>query len=170
METVAPLSSHPGFGTWANIATVVTAVAAVLGLGGIVLAWSAATRSRHAALMADISRRWDEQPLEESRRMAAEFVDEPWLLRFYLQAQIALVSDKQFVLQRIPNFFEDLAVQRRARAISFRIVMDTFGWGLVATWDQWEPAVLFLRERENDPTIFEHFEDLAEQLRVVLSG
>ncbi|MGH2635316.1 MAG: DUF4760 domain-containing protein [Actinomycetota bacterium] len=171
METVAPSPGPPlwTWETWANISQVVTATATVVALIGIALAWAAATRSRHAALMADISKRWDEDLLAEARQLAAPFVDDPWLLRSYLSVLVEMGSEKRFVLERIPNFFEDLAVLLRAHAISFAIVEDTFGLGLVKTWDQWKPAVWYRRTQENDATVYEHFEELAERMRAALT-
>jgi len=169
VETIAPSPAAP-FETAANIAQVVTAGAAVIALLGIVAVWLTATRARHAQLMADISRRWDEPLFVAGRKAAAKFIDEPWILGLYVAVHRDQQSDTWFELQRIPNFFEDLAVQRLAHAISFRIVREAFGWGLVTTWEQWKPAVWLLRLREKDATVYEHFEALAERMRESLSG
>ena len=176
MEPVVSLSPGPSaskvlqsVSTDPNIPQIVTAVAASLALLGIALAWLSATRARHASLMADISRRWDEGLLIESRMSAAGF-DDPYLLQFYMQVLVEEQSEALFVIQRIPNFFEDLAVLERARAISFRVIRETFGRGVVDTWQQWELAVRFLRQDEEDDTIYEHFENLAVRMWRALEG
>jgi hypothetical protein len=168
MLTVVLLHAQAPFERAANLGQVITALAAIVALVGIALAWAAATRARHAALMADISKRWDEDLLVEARELAFPFVDDPRLLRAYVSMALDKPGKKYVTLVRIPNFFEDLAILLRAHAISFRIVKDTFGLGLVDTWDRWSLAIQYIRGTEDDPTIYEHFEDLAERMRARL--
>lgn len=146
------------------------AVAATLTLFVLaVAAWIAlrqtgeAVRLRHSALMADLSKRWDEEPLVQSRRAAARF-DDGVRLRLHVEIQEREQSDELFVLQRIPNFFEDLAVLEREGAISFAMIQASFGRLVVDAWKTWAQSVEFWREEEGDDTVYEHFEALARRI------
>jgi hypothetical protein len=151
-------------------ASVISAVAAFLTLIVISIAAAVAWKqvqeaksSRHAALMADMSKRWDEEPLAESRRQMNAFSPDQLRTRV---AYLATTNDKELdVLIRSPNFFEDLAVLHDAGAITFEMIRKSLGGTLVSQWDHWYPAIDHLRGDQKYDLVYENFEALAERMR-----
>jgi hypothetical protein len=162
---------RPGIGesplpNWADIAT---AIAAGTALIGIYVAWRTAERARHATTLADISRRWDEPLLVESRQLAARYgiALRDWVE--YLDQDVEDLAPEEaanlYKLQRIPNFFEDLAILEQAGAITFNMIQKSLGWTIVKTWDRWRPAVDYLRDTKEPDPVYSHFQHLAERMR-----
>ena len=149
--------------------TAVSASAAVLGLvvlGVALLVALSQTRvavqSRHAALMADLSRRWDEEPIGEARRL----VD---LLGPRFPAVIAqwdaAKDPRSYMVERVPNFFEDLSVLEQVGAIDFEMIRMSLGRTVLEIWEIWEPHIVAQRRRWDDPEIYLHFELLMKKMK-----
>lgn len=118
--------------------------------------------------MADLSRRWDEELLTRSREQAATYGKEGPELRARMAELDEEQSEELFILQRIPNYFEDLGVLQAVGAISLDMIVESLGRTAVDTWAKWDDSVAFLREKYADPRIYEHFERLAGEIRGVL--
>ncbi|MGH9197250.1 MAG: DUF4760 domain-containing protein [Acidimicrobiia bacterium] len=132
--------------------------ATVIVLLGIYIAWKSATKARHAALMADLSRRWDDPTLSDARR----FMD---LLGPNLQATYERWDRTQdpraYILERVPNFFEDLSVLEQVGAIDFEMIRMSLGRSVVDVWDIWAPTIRDVRHKYgDDQEIYQHFERL----------
>lgn len=144
-------------------------------------------KSREATLLVDVSRRWDNPFLADARRLASTygtnlagwvqyFFEETEqqarhrartgrLRRFLTRAPAPKARDGWFLLQRVPNFFEDMAVLESRGALSFGALQDTLGGTIVVTWDLWKDAIEYLREREGYDPVYSKFQALAEKMR-----
>ncbi len=124
--------------------------------------------SRHAAELAELSRRWDEPSLERSRRLTVQVGDylREWV-EFLLEEEDA--DDETLdILERIPNFFEDLAILEEVGAIPFEMIKKSLGGVIVTYWDTWKEATKYLRDREAYDPVYSNFERLAEKMRAAL--
>jgi len=123
-------------------------------------------RTRHASMLGDLSRRWDEPLLVEARELAAKHGDQlrEWIEYYWTPT----VSPELFILLRIPNFVEDLAVLENRGAISFRILKESFGGAIVLMWNRWESAIQFIRDEEGYDPVYANFEGLAKRMRKAL--
>jgi hypothetical protein len=149
---------------YAIAATATFAIVAV----GVVLAirqLNETVRSRHAALMSEFSKRWDEPRLVESRAMIQKYTPARLLLRVQaLEGTMGSLNELQDLL-RVPNFLEDLAVLEREGAISFEMIRLSLGGEYVQWWDHWKPTTAYMRGDETYDLVFENMEGLAERLR-----
>jgi hypothetical protein len=149
---------------WADwIAALSSAATLIVIIWGGVLAWrqlNATASSRNAAMLAEYSRRWDEL-LEERKRTndyegaedLAAAIDRLWR-----------ENDVEFYrLSRIPSLLEDLAIQVDERNIPLPLVQKYFQDSFTYYWERWRTATENLRH--DHPTLYEHFEELAERLR-----
>jgi hypothetical protein len=156
---------------WTEIyALAATATLLVLGAAAAI-AWNQfqqAKKAWYAETLADLSHRWDEEQMVESRLLASHKGRGSDLRDWVEYYQTDPVSKELFVLQRVPNYFEDLAVLEEYEALPFELIKGSFGGTLVLTWDQWKSAVEFLRLEEQYDPIYAKFQGLAEKMRVAL--
>ncbi len=172
--TASPSSLPTNSGSDAALVfwTAVYALAAVATLAVVVYGAIAALRqlgetvkTRHLALMADLSRRWDAPLLVESRVVSTRYDQDRERFRRRIEFLYEEQTEELFVLERIPNFFEDLGVLEDQGAISEEMVWMSLGRTICETWDRWEPAVSFLREKFADARVYENFEALARRMQ-----
>jgi hypothetical protein len=156
---------------WPEIVTAAgTGVLAATALAALIIGYSQvleASRSRTATLMADLSRRWDNELVEPRRLMGVYGRElEAWVRYFYEE------DDESFyILERIPNFFEDLAVLRQAGAIPIEMIEQSLGWTVWAMWERWAASIQFLRgtaEQPDPDPVYRMFEGLAHEMRARL--
>lgn len=151
------------------VAAVATAV--VLGVASGLAIWQIreVAKTRHAALMADLSRRWDEELLAKSREQAAKYGRKGSELRDRIAELEEQKTEEYFVLHRIPNYFEDLGVLQTFGAIPLDMIVGSLGLTVVETWAKWEETVHFLRQKFDDEKVYEHFEKLANRIQDALA-
>jgi hypothetical protein len=127
-------------------------------------------KSRHAAELAELSRRWDEPSLEESRRLNVRYGDKlhEWVVYFLEEAPADMDDNRLDVLERIPNFLEDLAILQEVGAIRLDMIVKSLGGVIVAYWKAWEPTIQYLREREGYEPPYQNFERLAKEIEAAL--
>lgn len=167
METISPRSPDPTvvvLPTRWELTDLLPLIAAGIVLFGIYIAWKSAEKARHAALMADLSRRWDDPTLAEARR----FMDS---LGRNLQATYERWDRTQdprgYILERVPNFFEDLSVLEQVGAIDFESIRMSLGRSVVDVWDVWEPTIRYVRHKfGDDQEIYQHFERLKVRMEL----
>jgi hypothetical protein len=171
METVSSVTPSPSpMPFWPQTATdwapVVTVAILLIALLIAARQLYQTVRTRHASMLEDLSRRWDEPLLVEARELAAKHGDQlrEWIEYYWTPT----VSPELFVLLRIPNFLEDLAVLEDRGAISFRIVKESFGGAIVFTWNSLEPANPILSKEEGYDPVYSNFERLAKRMRKAL--
>lgn len=132
----------------------------------LVVAWSQvkeARRARHAHLLLDLSRRWDDQQLVDSRQISVDY-ETPEDLREAVKGFRERRHDNYFVLLRIPNFFEHLGLLYHQETVSLEILDNWLGSTIIREWDRWELTVTYLRE-VSAKTNYHMWEALARQAR-----
>jgi hypothetical protein len=137
---------HP-MPNWAEqvtaIATAVSAFALFGAIGAVVFAARQARETRigrQADAAGDFFRRWNEGPLEETRRLVARF-DNGEALRDALEQYIAENSDKAFVLYRELDYFEQLGALENHGGFDFDLIRSLLGRRLVDRWELWRPSI-----------------------------
>ena len=135
------------------ISTLLLAVLAFYALGSL----GHAKRARHAQLIVDLTRRWDELLYREQMILV--------LTPRRLQALVRLVyggrpskkaRDEFLHLIQLPSLLETIGVLVEQDALDVEIVDQLWGETIVDLWDRWAPAVKELQERANDPLAFEY--------------
>jgi hypothetical protein len=122
-----------------------------------------ATRSRHAQLVIELARAWEEEGMATSRKLSAGVRDAEEL-RELVQREYLANSEKSYELLRLPTFFEDLATLEDEKAVSIAIVYKQFG-SLITHWYRlWEPAVLFLQQHTKRGDVYAGFQRLATRI------
>ena len=127
-----------------------------------------AEKSRYAALAADLTRRWDEDSLIESRRaLIMHNHDE---IRDIIAATFKDgITDEEadafFVLQKLPNFIETLAAIESEFGLEREFVNRLWGSVIVSSWDRWSAAVEFVRDQPGGENAFKNFQRLVDDLR-----
>ncbi|HXF71753.1 MAG TPA: DUF4760 domain-containing protein [Actinomycetota bacterium] len=76
-------------------------------------------------------------------------------------------DDRYYVLMRVPNFLEDLAVLVDQGALPEEAARASWASVIERQWAHWAPAIRLLRDVRDRPTIYANFERLkARMLRV----
>lgn len=146
------------------VSTGVTGLIVAVALGIAIWQVVEARQGRRAEALFELSRRWDEPLLAEGRQAAAIYTT-PDALRVGIEkARSNPEGDEYYMLVRVPNFFEDLAVMVEDGLASFEDVKRTLGSQVVGKWLHWQPSVAFMRETSGRPTVYEHFEALARRM------
>ena len=122
--------------------------------------------SRDATITIEMARRWDE-PLVRQARGAVNALT-PSQIRTAIQNNRASVNDEYIQLTGEANYYEDLAILCRHKAINIDIVRDSWGDGITERWEKWKLAIEWMREPDpdgpRDPEIYENFEWLASKM------
>jgi hypothetical protein len=125
-------------------------------------------KTRYAALAADLTRRWDEPLLADSRRLMSRRSSEE--IREILQANYSgTATDEQrddyYKLQALPNFIEGIAaIEDEFGGLSLEFINRLWGGVIIRAWDRWEPAADWVRTQPNAEGAYRNFEDLASSL------
>jgi len=111
--------------------------------------------------MTDLSRRWDEKDMIESRvKVDAQGNN----LRSHIETLFPGKGTEYYELLREPSLIEDLAVLWRRKAIDIATIDKSMGVIIPERWDIWEDAVKFLRNERKNNSVYDGFERLAEAL------
>ena len=153
--------------TWPDV---VTAIAAALSffilLAAAIIAKreiNCIDRTREAELLVDLSRRWNEEQLTESRKAARKYKSDAEL-RDAIQ-RLRENNDKEYYdLVRLPDFFEALGVLVNSSCLSKQLTKDLFGTVTKYYYKLYGPTIEYLREVHNDKNIYIWFDDLADRL------
>jgi hypothetical protein len=125
------------------IATAVSAIGLLGALGAVVFAARQAREARigrHAATALEFFRRWNEEPLVETRRLVAQF-ETPEALRDAMTRFIAENSVNAYVLYRELDFFEQLGALEKHGGFDFDLIRTLLGRRLIDRWDMWRPSI-----------------------------
>ena len=158
----------------ANWAEAVTGIGTVVIAAGLVFAGfqvRESRRSRHADLAVDVSERWDHEYLVTVRALLTDLTPEE-LRTLYLDLYKSR-DPEVYILQREPNFFEDLGVLQKLRCISLEWIDETLGGLTVERWRLWSPTIETLRSGISGPEwprAYSNFERLARKLKKRRSG
>lgn len=155
------------------LGTLVLAGAAVTALVGL-RSLRDARRTRHAELLADLSRRWDEPLAAESRLISGEY-DSRALLdllgRIYdppswlTDGERRRDSETYLNLLAALNLMETIAALWAERTLGAGVIFRLWGTTFVEVWDRWFPAIEYMRTWEEDPGVYDNFENLVRVMR-----
>jgi hypothetical protein len=151
---------------WNEVTAIATSVLALGLLGGFGAAAFAAEhvrevrRTREAQMAVEFFRRWNDDPLEESRRLVARY-QSPDELRQAYAGYVAANAREAYVLSREPDFFEQLAALESMGAFPFELIKRMIGPTLITRWEMWQPAI----EHAHGPGSYPMFENLVYNLR-----
>lgn len=155
----------------------ITAVAAVvaLGIGAVaVLGLLDARRTRHAQLVTDLSRRWDEPLATESREIDGEYDTRTLVAlldRVYDPPDDADTATRRadaatfFKLGVSLNLIETIGVLWSEKAISAGVIFKLWGANITEVWEKWSEPIDLMRDREGYPGIYRAFQDLAGEMQ-----
>jgi hypothetical protein len=125
------------------IATAVSAIGLIGAIGAVVFAARQAREARigrQAATALEFFRRWNEEPLMETRRLVAQF-ETPEALREAMTRFIAENSVNAYVLYRELDFFEQLGALEAHGGFDFELIRSLLGRRLIDRWEMWRPSI-----------------------------
>ena len=145
------------------IGTAVLALSLIAVIGAAVVAAQQvreARKDREAQMAAEFFRRWNEDALEEARRLVGRFksADE---LRDAFPGYVAADSREAYVLTRELDYFEQLAALEQRGAFDLELIRLLLGDTLMERWEKWRPAI----HEAYGPGSYPLFEALVEKLR-----
>jgi len=149
------------------IATAVSAVGLLSAIGAAVYAGQQVREARigrQAEMAADFFRRWNESPLEETRRLVDRF-ESSEALRLAFERFRAEGSIEAYVLYRELDYFEQLGALEHHGGFDFQLIRIMLGPRLIARWEMWQPAI----EEVLGPGTYPMFEALVEKMRAALA-
>jgi hypothetical protein len=159
--------------TWTDkmIALSTLASAVVLGLTALAIfaQLGESERTRLAALLADLSRRWDEDLLRTARIEMARW--KPGEIRQIVEAAyLDRQSDHPefYKLEALANFLETLGVlEAQSGGLTLELIDSVYGSSVLNTWKSWQPSVDYLRSLQprGRQTAYESFERLYLEIR-----
>lgn len=165
------VGGHGDVATWAVAAgTFLLAFFALLALRGL----GDSRRTRHSAVMTDLSRRWDEETLRRSRQeMAIRSSREIARIsrRWWFSRATAGEETLFYLLEALPNYLETLGViEYEIDAVSLELIDRLWGSAITSTWLAWELPIALIRRRNHEPRIYENFELLVERVQAHQAG
>lgn len=159
------------FGTLASAAILgITAVYIYRSAQNALLTLEDARKTRHAELVTDLSRRWDEPLIEDSRKLFGRVTSEELVEivnEFYDTGENDHVYYK---LIAWPNLIETIGVLESDGAISPEVIHQMWGGGIIVAWAGWCDAIQTLRDRAERPTTYLNFGRLAEMMEGMEPG
>ena len=148
------------------IATAVGAIGLVSTLGVVILASKQVREARVARqtqMAADFFRRWNEAPLEETRRLVNSFETRE-ALRDALVRFIDENSVDAFVLYRELDYYEQLGALEKHGGFDFEMIRLVLGQRLIDRWELWEPSIDAL----GGPATYPMFAGLVTKMRAAV--
>ena len=112
-------------------------------IGAVIFAGRQAREARigrQAEMAVDFFRRWNEEPMVETRRLVAEF-ETPEALRDAMVRFIAQNSAEAYVLYRELDYFEQLGALEAHGGFDFELIKSLLGGRLVDRWEMWQLAI-----------------------------
>ncbi len=125
------------------IATAVGALGLLSAIGAVIFAGQQAREARigrQAEMAVDFFRRWNEEPMVETRRLVAEF-ETPEALRDAMVRFVASNSAEAYVLYRELDYFEQLGALEAHGGFDFELIRTLLGRRLVDRWEMWRLAI-----------------------------
>ena len=148
------------------IATAVSAVGFLSAIGVVVFAGRQAREARigrQASTAVEFFRRWDEDPLVESRRLVAQF-ETSEALRDAMTQFVAENSVNAYVLFRELDFFEQLGALEKHGGFDFELIKSLLGRRLIERWEMWQPTI----EALGGSSAYPMFDRLVAKMRAEL--
>jgi hypothetical protein len=145
------------------IATAVSSLGLLSAIGAVVFAGRQAREARigrEAATAVEFFRRWNDGPLEETRRFVAQFQTAE-ALREAMTRFIAENSVQAYVLYRELDFFEQLGALEKHGGVDFEVIESLLGRRLIDRWEMWQPTI----EAIGGNDVYPMFERLVAKMR-----
>lgn len=146
------------------IATAVGAIGLVSAFGAVIFAGKQAREARigrEAQMAVEFFRRWNEEPLVQTRQLVAQY-ETPEELRDAMTQFTALNSDEAYVLYRELDFFEQLGALEKHGGFDFELIRTLLGHRLIDRWEMWRPSI----DAIGGPDTYPMFERLVAKMRV----
>jgi hypothetical protein len=182
--TAAVVVFAAGFGLgWAVDGTpthwvgIFTSVGAIVAGAGVFFVWesvSETAKTRHATLAADVSRRWDEKDMRDSRELIRlKVAEQGRLAKDFVAGNEVNATAEQLAeytcLQVVPNYLEDVVILLNLGALDQTFVEDSLGAILRDQWGMWREAADAWRKRAGrDP--WPNFRSFSEEDGPGLTG
>jgi hypothetical protein len=148
------------------IATAVSAIGLLSAIGAAIFAAQQVREARigrQAATAVEFFRRWDEEPLVETRRLVAQF-ETAAALGDAMARFVAENSVNAYVLYRELDYFEQLGALEEHGGFDFELIKTLLGHRLVDRWEMWQPSINAIGGRAAYPM----FEKLATKMRAAV--
>jgi hypothetical protein len=167
------IHAHPGADRAAWTTAIATTVLAVAALGALASIWDA-RRTRHAQIIIDFARRWDDADVNESIRAyralgddgVLELVQKIYPVPRNLDAPGPEDRDlaDYFKLIVWANVIETAGVLVSMKAINAKAIYKMWGASVASGWRSWKVPVEHMRLYEGHTGAFRHFEQLAAEI------
>ena len=152
------------------IASVISLVFIIRTAGQAAESLKDARKTRHGALITDLSRRWDERPIAKAFSLISEYsdrdlvalVDAVWA-QGTNSAKPEQIRD-YFILTALPNLFDTIGALYRDGAIDLDIVDRMWGLSIRDQWQIWGDAIEKMRGGSPKSTLYREFQDLNDAL------
>jgi hypothetical protein len=148
------------------IATAVSAIGLLSAIGAVIFAGQQAREARigrQAQVAVEFFRRWDEDPLVETRRLIAQFETKEALR----DAMVQFIADnalEAYVLYRELDYFEQLSALEQHGGFDFDLIKALLGRRLVDRWEMWQPSI----DAIGGTAVYPLFAGLVTKMRAVL--
>jgi hypothetical protein len=157
-----------------NWAEQVTAIATSVGAFGLLGAIGAAIfagkqvreaqKTRGAQMAAEFFRRWNDQPLVETRQLI-DRLNRKHELGAAFQAYVDSGAPEAYVLYRELDYFEQLAALEHRGVFDFELIKLLLGPTLIARWEMWDPALRAV----HGAGVYPMFRELVAKMRSALA-
>lgn len=160
---------------WFDAGMLVVGLLTVSTIGaGVWVAWVQLGRQAkiaEAEHLMGMLRRWSELLLQEARHLVDDFESGEEVL-MAMQRFENTHDEREFVLLRIPAFFEDLGILTKdMEVIKPKSVENSMASSIRYYWEKFEPIILDMREQREKqktadkvPTAYKWFEDLKDEV------
>lgn len=145
------------------IATAVSSLALLSAIGAVIFAARQARETRigrQGETAVEFFRRWNESPLEETRRLVAQFETNE-ALRDAMVRFMAENSQSAYVLYRELDYFEQLGALEKHGGFDFELIRSLLGQRLIDRWEMWQPTIEVIGGRSTYPM----FDQLVAKVR-----
>lgn len=148
------------------IATAIGALGLLSAIGAVIFAGQQAREARigrQAEMAVDFFRRWNEEPMVETRRLLAQF-QTPEALREAMTRFVAQNSAEAYVLYRELDYFEQLGALEEHGGFDFELIRSLLGRRLIDRWEMWQPAI----QATGTDAAYPMFERLVAKMRAAI--
>ncbi len=121
-------------------------------------------KTRYAALAADLTRRWDEELVSNSRRLNSQRTHDD-ILEIVKATQGEHAANDYYTLQALPNFIEGIAaIEDEFGGLSLEFINRLWGGVILRAWGRWEATAVWVRSQPEAGAAYRNFQDLAARL------
>lgn len=128
-----------------------------------------ARRDRHIQVLSDFGRRWDDPTLEEAREKQGQYNSNELADAVVEWLKKPTSHPDMFILLRVPNYFEDLAIMVQLAGLDIEPVSKAFGTRALRSWAYWGEAIREMRDKDA-PASYVEFQQLVQALEESLAA